>query len=238
VAACPADAFASAATACDDSVSCTENETCDGAGACASGTPNDGLCDDTFFCNGTETCDTLLDCQAGTPVNVDDSVACTDDSCDEANDVVVNTANDANCDNALWCDGDETCDALLDCQAGTPPPLVPDSVACTDAVCDEVNDRIEQVPNDSLCQNSTVCDGTEVCNPIFDCQADPFGPLDCDDGDVCTADACDDVTGCSNTPIVGCVPVPAASPGGRALMGLLLVGAGALVLSRRRGLKV
>lgn len=38
-------------------------------------------------------------------------MACTDDSCDEVGDTCVNTANDANCDNGLFCDGAETCDA-------------------------------------------------------------------------------------------------------------------------------
>ncbi len=143
------------------------------------------------------------------------------------------TPNDANCDNGQFCDGDETCDALLDCQAGTPPPLTPDNVPCTDAACDEVNDRIEQVANDANCQNGDLCDGSEWCDGIFDCQP-PLETLDCDDGDSCTADACDAVTGCSNTPIAQCMPVPAASPGGRALLSLLVVGAGALLLSRRR----
>ena len=230
-AACPVDGFASSATPCDDGVGCTESETCDGVGACESGTPNDALCADPLFCNGDETCDTLADCQPGTPPP-GDGVVCTDDVCDEVNDVVVSTPNDANCDNGLWCDGVETCDAVLDCQAGTAPPLVPDGVSCTDATCDEPNDRIAQVPNDAHCQNGDVCDGAEFCNPIFDCQP-PLAPLDCDDGDECTADACDAVLGCSNTPIPSCVPVPSASPGGRALLSLLVVGAGAVLLSRR-----
>ena len=54
---------------------------------------------------------------APTPVASDD-VTCTDDSCDEVNDVIVNATNDANCDNNLFCDGAETCHATLDCQDG------------------------------------------------------------------------------------------------------------------------
>ena len=63
---------------------------------------------------------------------IDDGVGCTDDSCDEVSDVVVNTANDANCDNALFCDGAETCDPALACQAGTDP--------CPGQECDEAGD--------------------------------------------------------------------------------------------------
>ena len=47
--------------------------------------------------------------------------SCTDDSCDEVNDVIVNATNDANCDNNLFCDGAETCHATLDCQDGADP---------------------------------------------------------------------------------------------------------------------
>jgi hypothetical protein len=97
-------------------------------------TPVDTSCADGAFCNGDETCNGAGACQAGTPPVIDDGVGCTDDSCDEVNDVVVNAANDANCDNGDFCDGSETCDAINDCQVGTPP--------CDPATetCDEVQD--------------------------------------------------------------------------------------------------
>ena len=47
------------------------------------------------------------------------------------------------------------------------------------------------------------CDGMELCHQIFDCQASAE-PLDCDDGNTCTLDSCDALTGCANTPLVGC----------------------------------
>jgi hypothetical protein len=70
---------------------------------------------------------------------VDDGVGCTDDSCDEANDVIVNAPNDGLCDNGLFCDGSETCDAINDCQIGTPPC---DSGTET---CDEAGDMCEPI---------------------------------------------------------------------------------------------
>ena len=54
-------------------------------------------------------------CQAGTPPSTDDGVTCTDDSCDEVNDVVVNLPNDGNCGNGDFCDGAETCDVSTEC---------------------------------------------------------------------------------------------------------------------------
>jgi hypothetical protein len=104
------------------------------------GCQSDAECDDAMFCNGTETCNVGTgQCEAGTPVDVDDGVGCTDDSCDEANDVVVNTPNDGLCDNGQFCDGSETCDAINDCQAGTAPC---DSASET---CDEAGDMCEPV---------------------------------------------------------------------------------------------
>jgi len=189
----------------DDGVACTD-DSCDEVGDVVVNAANDALCDNGEFCDGAETCDAALDCQAGTSVPVDDGVGCTDDSCDEVGDVVVNAANDALCDNGQFCDGAETCDAALDCQAGTSVP-VDDGVPCTDDSCNEVADVVVNAPNAGAC----------------------------DDGDPCTAEACDAVTGCSNIVIPGCaVPVPVG--GGAALILLILAlamaGARAAVPSR------
>jgi hypothetical protein len=131
-------------TDCDNGQFCDGSETCDiPSGVCQPGTPpcdpatetcdevgdvcepigcqSDAECDNGAFCDGSETCDPVNDCQAGTPPVVDDGVGCTDDSCDEVNDVIVHTPNDGLCDNGAFCDGSETCDPVNDCQAGTPP---------------------------------------------------------------------------------------------------------------------
>jgi len=123
----------------DDGVGCTD-DSCDETDDVVVNVPNDGLCDNGAFCDGSETCDVVNDCQAGTPVDVDDGVGCTDDSCDEANDTVVNAPNDGLCDNGMFCDGSETCDTINDCQAGTPPC---DSATET---CDEDGDMCELIP--------------------------------------------------------------------------------------------
>jgi hypothetical protein len=190
------DCQAGTPPASDDGVSCTD-DSCDEVGDAIVNTPNDGLCDNGQFCDGAETCDALLDCQAGTPPAVDDGVACTDDSCDEVGDVVVNAPNDANCDNGQFCDGVDTCDALLGCQAGT-PPAVDDGISCTDDSCDEVNDVVVNAPNDANCDDGLFCDGAETCDAALDCQA---GTDPCNDGVACTDDSCDDVLdSCANAP--------------------------------------
>ncbi|MFC1844356.1 MopE-related protein, partial [Thermodesulfobacteriota bacterium] len=126
-------------------------------------TPNNGLCDNGLFCDGSETCDAVLDCQAGIAPITDDGVGCTDDSCDEATDTIINTANDGNCDNGLFCDGAETCDAALDCQAGI-APVTDDGVFCTDDSCDEDNDVVVHTNNTAPCNDGDSCTSSDTCS--------------------------------------------------------------------------
>jgi len=118
----------------DDGVGCTD-DSCDEVNDVVVNLPNDSLCTNGMFCDGAETCDAIDDCQPGTPPVIDDGVGCTDDSCDEVNDVVVHAPNDGLCDNGLYCDGSEFCDVINDCQAGIEP--------CPVGVCDEVHDVCE-----------------------------------------------------------------------------------------------
>ena len=133
-------------------------------------------------------------------------MGCTDDSCDEQNDVCANDPNDANCDNGQFCDGVEICDAQLDCvvQAGTVPDC-DDLVGCTVDSCDEDNDVCSNVPDNQLCDNAQFCDGTETCDAELDCL--PGVAPNCDDGIDCTDDSCDEVNGvCANDPNDGFCP--------------------------------
>ena len=182
---------------CDDFVGCTDDSCV--AGACAF-TTNDANCpDDGLFCNSAEVCDALIDCtSAGDPcapgtfcnedtdtcdecvvdVDCNDGVGCTNDVCVDGS--CVSTPDDANCDNGLFCDGNETCDALNDCQPGTPLP----DCCKLDADCDDGD----------ACNGVEVCDlGTNTC---------VLGTsVDCDDAVVCTVDTCDPKTGlCSHEP--------------------------------------
>jgi hypothetical protein len=48
------------------------------------------------------------------------------------------------------------------------------------------------------CSNGNACDGTELCNATATCL--PGVPPELDDGNPCTADACDPSTGVTHTP--------------------------------------
>lgn len=104
--------------------------------------------------------------------------------------------NDAQCDDGLFCNGDETCVSQV-CQTGT-PILCDDGVSCTVDACDEVTRVCAAPPNDGLCNDSSVCNGAETCGAAG-CQ--PGTPLNCNDSNACTTDGCDPVSGCSATPI-------------------------------------
>jgi leucyl aminopeptidase len=152
----------------------------------------DPECDDGLYCNGVETCNAGT-CEAGTPVTCDDGVACTDDSCNEGTDSCDFVTNHGLCDNGLFCDGSETCDAVLGCQAGTAPSC-DDGVACTDDSCNEGTDQCDNTPNHGLCDNGLFCDGAETCDPVLACQpgsAPCTGSQTCDEeGDVCVGGGC------------------------------------------------
>ena len=172
---------------CDDNVSCTV-DSCDEIGNQCQNVAQDGLCDNGLFCDGIETCDASSDCEDGTPPNCDDGVPCTVDNCDEGADMCTNTTNDANCDNGLFCDGEETCDASSDCLPGMPPDCN-DGVACTDDACNEAGGTCTNTTNNANCSNGQFCDGVEICT-TGGCQAGSGS--NCNDGISCTVDSCDE----------------------------------------------
>ncbi|MBI4718258.1 MAG: hypothetical protein HY763_10670, partial [Planctomycetes bacterium] len=208
--------------ACEDGDLCTLNDVC-AAGACV-GTPKDcsalntqcrvgvcspaggdcvaqpanegGACDDGLYCTVGETC-AGGECGGSSPRNCDDGVSCTIDSCDEVNNTCVHaTSNDA-CDDGLFCNGAETCHAVLGCQAGTNPCV--DGVSCTVDTCDEANNACVYTPDDALCQDGLFCNGAEVCHADFGCQP---GSNPCPaDAVECTVDTCDESSdSCLHTP--------------------------------------
>src|SRR5207248_2447577 len=74
------------------------------------------------------------------------------------------------------------------------------SDSCTSGVCGGSN-----IPGccrgDADCNDGVACNGAETCN-VSTGECGPGTPVNCDDGDTCTTDACNEPNGqCSNTPI-------------------------------------
>ena len=145
---------AGTAPTCDDGVSCTVDSCNESTDSCDF-TTDDSACDNGLFCDGSETCDAVLGCQAGSAPNCDDGVGCTVDSCNEGTDSCDNSPNDGICSNGLFCDGTETCDAVLGCQGGTDP--------CLGGACDEAGDVCLECSIDADCDDGLFCNGAETC---------------------------------------------------------------------------
>jgi len=240
---------------CDDGRSCNGLESCDPGIGCVAGTPPDvddgvpctvvachetldlvvhvpdnSLCDDGVYCNGDEQCSPLIGCMPPTPRKLDDGVDCTMDYCDEDADQVIHASDHSQCDDGLFCNGQELCEPFLGCQGGA-PVAVDDGIGCTRDRCDESLDQVVNVADSALCNDGLFCNGVEVCSPSLDCQpgAPPLGlpgstcsvatcdevqdrvvqiPVGsfCNDGDDCTIDSCDVAGGCVHQTIEGCAP--------------------------------
>ena len=136
----------------------------------------DGVVDEAPYADG-EACTDATECFGG---YCDESTGTCVSSCPSATWGPSCTA--CNCDDGLFCNGEETCDSELGCQAGV-APLVDDGVACTVDTCDESSDTVENAPSNALC----------------------------DDSNACTADSCDVFGGCisvnvaTGTACTGCV---------------------------------
>lgn len=191
------DCVAGASPTCDDGVGCTVDFCDPRTDACANET-DDSLCDDGRWCNGAESCDAVLDCRAGVAPDCDDAVGCTVDSCDESADACVNDVDDSQCDDGRFCNGVESCDALLGCQAGAAPSC-DDDVDCTVDRCDATRDACVHSADDSACDDGRFCNGFETCDAVDGCQVG-VAP-DCSDGVGCTVDSCDEsLDQCENRP--------------------------------------
>ena len=108
--------------------------------------PDGSPCDDGAFCTATDTCSAGACGGAG---NVcDDGVDCTVDRCDEEREACTNDPHDAFCDDLLACNGLETCDRLVGCEAGVPPD--PNCAhldgPCTEGACNQLDGSCEAVP--------------------------------------------------------------------------------------------
>lgn len=199
---------------CDDGLLCNGVETCDPLNGCQPGTtpdchdgvdcttdlcnpqlntcehiPDDSLCSNGLFCDGTEVCNPLTGCVPGTAPDCDDEVDCTSDSCDEDNDQCLHVPNTNSCDDLLFCNGQETCDPVLDCQPG--------SVPCQGGlVCDEPTSSCGECSETTPCPPGP-CGAPQTC---VDGRCQPGTP-NCDDNVSCTADFCSPATNqCEHTP--------------------------------------
>lgn len=79
------------------------------------------------------------------------------------------------------------------------PATVTDNNPCTTDTCDSNGNPVfTPVASGSSCEDGNFCNGSEVCNGSGACQ--PGTPPNTDDGNPCTVDSCDPVTGVHHQP--------------------------------------
>lgn len=173
------------------------------AGIIILGCESDEDCDDGIFCNGQELCVDGM-CMPGTPPDCDDGADCTEDSCNAESDRCEHIPHNSRCDDnepctvdrcvvtsdppGGWCDNE-----FVDCDDGNP---------CTVDFCDPETLCVGGPFDGNPCSQDEDCllgSGTCEAIGIITCRHEE---RDCDDGDLCTVDACDSDTGnCVNEPV-------------------------------------
>jgi len=122
-----------------------------------------------------------------------DGNACTDDVCQAGSCV----HHEASCSDSIDCTI-ETCDALTGCASTPVDAACDDGNPCTIERCDAVAGCVaEPLPDHSPCSDQDVCTTGDVCM-AGQCVT-PGPSLGCDDGNPCTDDGCDGLTGCRHT---------------------------------------
>jgi hypothetical protein len=206
-------------TSCGDAADteCTDPDICDGAGSCVANDAAAGTtCGDALVteCTAADTCDGAGSCDAN---DVPAGSACGD-------------AASTECTLPDTCDGAGTCLDNHSTLGAPAPTTCGDANECTADLCNGLGGCANPAetagtpcgdPTDTQCDGADTCDGAGSCSANFVADATPcddadectltdecIGGLcissnnvDCDDGDLCTYDSCDSLTGdCSSVP--------------------------------------
>jgi cysteine-rich repeat protein len=143
-------------------------------------------------------------CDPGTGTTADANMAVADSaSCDKdctfpvCSDSYTNATAGEQCDDGNVLDGDCCSSVCFYELNGSPCP--DDGNVCTNDWCDGAGMCLHQdKPDGTSCVDGDLCNGDEACQAGV-CAAGT--PLDCDDGNQCTADSCDHVIGCLHDPV-------------------------------------
>ena len=248
---CPSDAFEPVTTECRGAAgACDAADFCDGSSAvCPADLKLTSECRASAdLCDVAESCDGILDdCpnDALEPITTEcrgAAGACdAPDFCDGSNAACpADLKLTSECRGvADVCDVAESCDGILDdCPSDAFEPI---TTLCRLAIsiCDVAefcSGASAACPSDQTlsgmsCPDGDVCNGEEVCNEFAVCV--PGEALDCDDGNVCTADSCSVTGGCLHEPISPCTAIPALTPSVQLLFALAWALLGGLALGRR-----
>ena len=180
---CDAGACIGIPTSCDDANECTA-DACNGTDGCVH-VVIDGSCEDGNACTALDQCEAGK-CK-GVGITCNDENPCTDDICDPAVGCL-HPANVAPCSDGDLCTYGDKCDSGV---CGGLPVSCEDGNPCTTKSCHYLAGCL--VANLYIpCGDGSLCTVGDWCIDGV-CTAGP--PVVCDDGNPCTVDSCDPVTG-------------------------------------------
>ncbi len=163
-------------------------------------------CNDGAACNGTETCTAdggQAVCGDGTAVVCDAGTCCA-----EPDGLCVDPCLASTCDDAVFCNGEETCTADCDaeggaagvCGDGTAPcaegeTCLEDTDECVECIedvdCDDASECTADACAEGVCEYDGTDCGDQMCDPATGDCVDCVGDTDCDDGLFCNgAETC------------------------------------------------
>lgn len=190
---------------CDDGVACTL-DLCDaGVGCVNTPAPDGSVCDDGDLCTTSDACEAGA-CVGSAPVTCEAAGTCRAvGTCDPA----TGLCDDPPAEDGAGCDDGDLCtdgDLCLGgaCVGGDAVVCEDDDDVCTAATCDpEAGCVLVAAAEGAPCEDGDVCSTASSCAEGA-CVGTLF--VSCDDGDPCTADACDPVAGCVYEPAADGVP--------------------------------
>jgi hypothetical protein len=97
--------------------------------------------------------------------------------------------------------GEPAFTALNEVCEATAPPLCADGNVCTADTCSAAQGCASTPTPGAACDDASVCTAIDVCDAAGACVGS--ATVSCDDGDACTADACDATYGCQSTFVLG-----------------------------------
>jgi cysteine-rich repeat protein len=171
---------------CDDGNPCTY-DSCTAAGQCQF-EPNKAACDDDNPCTTGDHCLNAA-CEPAGWLDCDDANPCTTDYCNPAQGCV-HTPNNLPCSDENACTVGDACEAG-GCQAGK-PLACDDGNVCTTDGC-QPGAGCTHTPAAAACDDSNPCTALDLCSNGI-CLGTAM--TDCGDGNLCTDDSCDPLSGC------------------------------------------
>ena len=165
---------------CGDGNPCTD-DSCDPATGCTHA-HNNSPCNDGNLCTTQDLCKQGL-CAGATPPDCNDGNPCTNDVC-QPDTGCTHEPNAAPCNDNNECTVDDKCVGGL-CQ-GTGSLECDDLNPCTKDLC-LPDGGCQHQDTDGPCSDADSCTLSDSC---VDGECAPGTPLDCDDGNPCTDDAC------------------------------------------------